>query len=77
MSYMDTGSKELLSVNDTFRSPLKERPGFDFLLVMKTERKEKSKRGRQITGYRRGEGERLLISFDEVQGTSTTLIVLV
>jgi len=55
---MDTGNKESLSVNDTFKSHLKERPGFDFLLVMETERKEKSKTGRQVTGYRRGVGER-------------------
>lgn len=27
--------------------------------------------------YRRGEGEQLLMSFDEVQGTNTTLMVLV
>lgn len=56
MSFMDKGSKELLSVNDTFKSPLKERPGFDLLLGMKTERKEKSKMTRQVTGEVRGSG---------------------
>lgn len=36
-----TGIRELLSGNDTIKSPLKERLGFDFLWVMKTNRRER------------------------------------
>lgn len=66
-----TGIMELQSVADTIKSPLREQPGCDS--VMTTVRVQYG--GKAC--YRRGEGEQLLMSFDEVQGTNTTLMVLV
>lgn len=71
ISYMDTGSKELLSMNDTFEGVAW------FGLFVGDEDQAKSEVQNGEAGHRSGEGKRWLISFDEVQGTSTTLMVLV
>lgn len=70
-----TGSRELLSVNDSIKTPLMDR--HRFWVSVSYEEQQKKRGLTQVGGKLQERGRWGKVTHDGVQGTSTTLIVLV